>query len=205
MSSAHGAAPRRRAARENRKAMRLARLPGGRRIWCTPRGADELRVVFQEVFEERSYERGGLCVVDGDVLVDVGSNVGLFALYFLEQRKNLRLVWRRAGAADPGLPRAQPRGLVGLERSRHHHRALRRRRCGRRDHDRVLAPPPGELDPRSGRQAGRVRWRGRRVSPARRLANEQVAAQRHGHRGGPAHVADVPVQARSSAGSCGGR
>jgi FkbM family methyltransferase len=72
--------------------LRQATLPGGRRVWCTSLGRAELDLVYEEVFGTRTYEKGGVTVNDGDVIIDVGANVGLFALSLLERYRGLRLV-----------------------------------------------------------------------------------------------------------------
>ena len=53
----------------------------GRKVWI-PKGDDiSARYIAREVFEKESYLAHGVCIGEGDQVVDVGANVGLFALY----------------------------------------------------------------------------------------------------------------------------
>lgn len=43
---------------------------------------EETDALYQEIFKNRSYERGGVVIPDGDtVIIDVGANIGMFSLY----------------------------------------------------------------------------------------------------------------------------
>ncbi len=54
--------------------LREVTLPDGARVWCLrPR---EVRIIYETVQE---YFRHGIAVSDGDVVFDVGANIGLFA------------------------------------------------------------------------------------------------------------------------------
>jgi FkbM family methyltransferase len=67
------------------------RLPNGTSVWNAPKAGAETRFIYKEVFEQRCYEQHGVTVANGDVVIDVGSNVGLFSLSLIERYQDLRL------------------------------------------------------------------------------------------------------------------
>lgn len=54
-------------------------LPNGMRVHCLSRS--ETDFLYQEIFEDRGYLRHGVEIRDGDVVFDVGANIGLFTLF----------------------------------------------------------------------------------------------------------------------------
>ncbi|AMV36063.1 FkbM family methyltransferase [Planctomyces sp. SH-PL62] len=58
------------------------RLPNGRVIHGPSRG--EARLLFDEIFREQVYLRNGVELHEGDVVLDVGANLGLFSLFVAE-------------------------------------------------------------------------------------------------------------------------
>ncbi|HEY6879845.1 MAG TPA: FkbM family methyltransferase [Polyangiales bacterium] len=56
------------------------RLPNGMRVWVTRAAAAETRFIYREIFEDRCYEQQGIAPAAQGVVLDVGANVGLFAL-----------------------------------------------------------------------------------------------------------------------------
>ena len=72
--------------------MKQFRCPNGLRVWSVPRSGREIGFIFREIFEDRCYERQGVTIRDGDVVLDVGANVGLFALSLMERFDGLRIV-----------------------------------------------------------------------------------------------------------------
>lgn len=58
---------------------RAIKLPNGMTVF----GLNEIDtlLVYKEIFEEKGYARQGLEYRDGDVILDVGANTGLFAVY----------------------------------------------------------------------------------------------------------------------------
>lgn len=48
----------------------------------------ETDYVFQEIFGDESYLRHGIRLEDGDTVVDIGANIGLFSLFVLSRCKN---------------------------------------------------------------------------------------------------------------------
>ncbi|MGA8172534.1 MAG: FkbM family methyltransferase [Methylocystis sp.] len=72
--------------------MKQFRCPNGLRVWNAPTSGSETVFIFREIFEQRCYERHGVTVGDGDVILDVGANVGLFALSVMERFRGLKIV-----------------------------------------------------------------------------------------------------------------
>ncbi|MEM1179675.1 MAG: FkbM family methyltransferase [Acidobacteriota bacterium] len=56
-----------------------------------PRSKSEVLYIYREIFEQGVYGRRGIEIKDGDCIVDVGANIGLFALFALQGRTNLHL------------------------------------------------------------------------------------------------------------------
>ncbi|MEO8592227.1 MAG: FkbM family methyltransferase [Candidatus Solibacter sp.] len=71
--------------------MKLFKLPRGLSVWNTPDAAGDTRFLYREMFERRCYERNGIAVHDGDVVFDVGANVGMFGLSLMERHGGLQL------------------------------------------------------------------------------------------------------------------
>jgi 31-O-methyltransferase len=55
-------------------------------------GVIETRAIYREVFVDDVYLRGGVKVTDGDIVIDVGANIGMFALRMLRGHRRLTLV-----------------------------------------------------------------------------------------------------------------
>ena len=53
--------------------------------------ADETRFVYREVFEERCYLQHGIELHDGAVVFDVGAHIGLAAIFFHREKKDVRV------------------------------------------------------------------------------------------------------------------
>ncbi len=54
-------------------------LPDGSLIDCMNPG--ETEIIYREIFDEKVYARHGIVVGDGDTVLDIGANIGLFALF----------------------------------------------------------------------------------------------------------------------------
>ena len=67
------------------------RLPNGLSIWSTPDSGADVRFLYRESFERRCYEKHGVAINHGDVIFDVGANVGIFALSLMERFSDLHL------------------------------------------------------------------------------------------------------------------
>ncbi|MDG3007758.1 FkbM family methyltransferase [Paludisphaera mucosa] len=55
------------------------RLPNGMAVDSL--GVDDTLMVYRDIFEDDCYRRGGVAIHDGDCILDVGANTGLFILY----------------------------------------------------------------------------------------------------------------------------
>src|ERR1700712_363136 len=55
-------------------------LPNGLRIWVVRGATSETRFIYREIFDEHCYEQHGISPAEHGVVLDVGANVGLFAL-----------------------------------------------------------------------------------------------------------------------------
>ena len=64
-------------------------LPSGEEVYIL----DEFtaRWVIEEVFIENVYLQHGISINDGDVIFDVGANMGLFSYYAAKQASNLQI------------------------------------------------------------------------------------------------------------------
>ncbi|WP_406300987.1 FkbM family methyltransferase (plasmid) [Embleya sp. NBC_00888] len=65
------------------------RLPGGLPI--AELNANETRELFDEIVVRARYLRGGIRIDDGDLVVDVGANIGLFCLFAASQASGVRI------------------------------------------------------------------------------------------------------------------
>lgn len=72
--------------------MKQFHCPNGLRVWSAPRSGGEVKFIFREIFEDRCYERHGVTIGDGDVVLDIGANVGVFALSLMERFDSLNIV-----------------------------------------------------------------------------------------------------------------
>jgi FkbM family methyltransferase len=66
-------------------------LPNGLRVHCLPHSLSEVRYIYTEIFERQTYTRGGITIADGDCIVDIGANIGMFALYAMQHHKDLKI------------------------------------------------------------------------------------------------------------------
>ena len=71
--------------------MKLFRLPNGLKVWNTPESRWDTRYLYREIFGRHSYEKHGVAVKHGDVIFDVGGNIGLFALSLMERFHDLQI------------------------------------------------------------------------------------------------------------------
>lgn len=60
------------------------KLPNGKSVYQLHRG--ETRHLYREIFERKVYLRHGIALNDGDLVFDVGANIGLFTLFITSYR-----------------------------------------------------------------------------------------------------------------------
>ena len=72
-------------------AARALELPNGMIVQQIG-GFIETRQIYREIFDDDVYLREGVVVDDDAVVVDVGANIGMFALRLLSMKKRLRVV-----------------------------------------------------------------------------------------------------------------
>jgi phthiocerol/phenolphthiocerol synthesis type-I polyketide synthase E len=71
--------------------MKQFQLPNGMRFWNAPESGRETKFIYREIFEERCYEKHGVTITDGDVVFDVGANIGMFARSLMDRFHDLQL------------------------------------------------------------------------------------------------------------------
>lgn len=76
---------------EQAQPMKLFRLPDGLQVWNGPDSGADTHFLYRENFERHCYEKHGVAVTDGDVIFDVGANIGMFALSLIERFRGLRI------------------------------------------------------------------------------------------------------------------
>lgn len=69
--------------------MRTAKLPGGMEV--AYKSTTALDILKREFFADRQYEDAGIELNDGDVVFDVGANIGFFTLYLSRTLQNARV------------------------------------------------------------------------------------------------------------------
>ncbi len=69
--------------------VRKFHMPNGMSVYGLD--ANDTRNVYQDVFEDRCYLRHGVELHDGDTVIDVGANTGLFALWLDTQLTSARV------------------------------------------------------------------------------------------------------------------
>lgn len=62
-------------------------LPNG--LECYVLSREETNYIFSEIFTEQQYIQHGIVVKEGDCIVDVGANIGLFTLFINRLQKHL--------------------------------------------------------------------------------------------------------------------
>ena len=73
-----------------RKRLKEFRCPDGLRVWNSADSHRETRFIYKEVFEQHCYEKHGITVRDGHLILDIGANVGLFPLSLMKRFQGLR-------------------------------------------------------------------------------------------------------------------
>ena len=69
--------------------MKTCTLPNGEKVFCI----DELTAVYiyHEIYDENVYLYGGIEVKDGDIIFDVGANIGIFPRFIATKASNLKI------------------------------------------------------------------------------------------------------------------
>jgi FkbH-like protein/FkbM family methyltransferase len=77
---------------------RVERALAGRSRHVLPNGLEvahlikyETEYLYQEIFGDQAYLRHGIQLRDGDTVVDIGANIGMFSLFVMSQRADLNL------------------------------------------------------------------------------------------------------------------
>ncbi len=120
--------------------LRRVRLPNGMDIWAP--NAIEAAVVFREIVTERTYERHGVTVGSGNVVFDIGANVGLFTAHLAHAVADVRI---HAFEPVPALFEALERNVAEHAPQAVAHRV-------------ALGAPAGEAVAAATRDATRAEW-----------------------------------------------
>jgi len=70
--------------------MSLAKMPNGLEVNYL--NLDEMRFLYDDIFVDKTHFRHGVTLRDGACVLDVGANIGLFALYVHRHWKNTRIL-----------------------------------------------------------------------------------------------------------------
>ena len=70
--------------------MQYVTLPNNLTVACF--GAYSATDVYKDVYEDASYIQHGLSIKSGDVIIDIGANIGLWSLFVMEQTPKIRLI-----------------------------------------------------------------------------------------------------------------
>ena len=70
--------------------MKYVTLPNNRTIACF--GEASALDVYKDVYEDEAYIQQGLSIQPGDVVVDIGANIGLWSLFVMEQVPQVKLI-----------------------------------------------------------------------------------------------------------------
>ena len=70
--------------------MKKTKLPNGDEFFCLNKG--EASLLYTDLFEERSYFRFDIAIEAGATVIDVGANIGLFALLASREAEGVRVI-----------------------------------------------------------------------------------------------------------------
>lgn len=71
--------------------MKQFRCPNGMHFWNAPESRGETNFIYREIFDDRCYEKHGVAVADGDIVFDVGANIGMFTRSLMGRFRDLRV------------------------------------------------------------------------------------------------------------------
>jgi len=60
-------------------------------VYVLPKSKHEAKFIYKEIFVKRTYLKNGISVENGDIIVDVGANIGLFTLSLLKKYENVHI------------------------------------------------------------------------------------------------------------------
>lgn len=69
--------------------MKEVRLPGNFTVNALSKA--DAKVIYHEIYEMQAYNKHGITIGDGDVLLDVGANIGLFSINIARPHKGLQI------------------------------------------------------------------------------------------------------------------
>ncbi|MFX0098976.1 MAG: FkbM family methyltransferase [Candidatus Hodarchaeota archaeon] len=64
-------------------------MPNGKEIYCVDKSTADY--CYDEIYKEKIYLKRGIEINNGDVIFDIGANIGLFSLYINEIFENLQI------------------------------------------------------------------------------------------------------------------
>ena len=67
-------------------------FPNGLRLFCLRSSRSEAKFIYHEIFENETYVQHGVSIKDGDCIIDVGANVGMFSLFAMTSYSDLRIL-----------------------------------------------------------------------------------------------------------------
>ena len=70
--------------------MQHLNLPNDLEIYCF--GKEETQYLYQKIFVAQQYLQHGITINDGDCIIDVGANIGLFSIFLSKLHKSLKIL-----------------------------------------------------------------------------------------------------------------
>ena len=70
--------------------MEITTLPNGDKLYCLNKG--EALLLYEDLFANRGYFKFGIAIEAGATVVDVGANIGLFALLASQEARDVRII-----------------------------------------------------------------------------------------------------------------
>ena len=67
------------------------KFSNGMRFYCLPSSQSEARFIYSEIFEQETYLQNGISIEDGQTIVDVGGNVGMFVHFAMQKARDLHI------------------------------------------------------------------------------------------------------------------
>ena len=70
--------------------MKSVSLPNG--LTISALNEAEVKVLYHEIFVQKSYLKHGIQVADGNCIFDIGANIGLYAIFLAQSFSNLKIL-----------------------------------------------------------------------------------------------------------------